>query len=302
MSARDLTICVATRDRAASLERFLASLGRALRGETGCEVIVVDNGSSDSTAALLRTWAASGEMRRFLTVPMPGKARSLNAALALASAPVVAFTDDDVEVDAGWAAAILDFFATHPEYAAAMGRVRLPPEEAADPQLQELIDEYRTIPVFDRGDAVCDLDDMYGANMAVRRNALSLIGGFHERLGPGVGTAGEDTDLAQRLLGAGLRLGYMPGAVVYHEVDRRRLTLEYLRDFQVRLGRSELVLHPERSCWRALPPLLESAAIFGWASVTGARRRRTRAWGRLVRHADLFRARWRRELPPSSRT
>lgn len=292
----ELTICIATRDRAASLRAMLRSLEAALAGGRACEVIVVDNGSHDETSQVLATWAVS-EARRALSVPVAGKARALNAALECARGSLVAFTDDDVEIDRDWPAAIVRFFAEHPDYAAAMGRVRIPPTAAADAAIVELIDEYRTIPVFDLGEVVCDVHDLYGANMAVRRAALAQVGGFNPRLGPGVGTAGEDTDLARRLMRAGLRLGYMPQSIVYHEVDRSRLTPEYLVDFQIRLGRSELVLHPERTYWHALPRLLAATLSYVWATLTGARRRRTRAWGRMVRHRDLLHARWRGVRP-----
>jgi len=292
MTDLHLSICVATRNRATSLRQFLASVDRALHGQSACEVIVADNGSRDETAGVLATWVAAAERRQTIAVPEAGKSRAINAALARAAAPLVAFTDDDVEVDPGWVAAILRFFAAHPEYAAAMGKVQLPHRHAADAELLGLIDEYRTIPVFDRGESVCDLEDFYGANLAIRRSALDQVGTFDERLGPGASGSSEDLELAWRLRRAGFRIGYMPQAVVYHEVDRSRLTREYLREFQVRLGRSEEVLRPGHSCWQALPSLIESASAYAWASLSGARRRRTRAWGRMIRHADVFRVRW----------
>jgi GT2 family glycosyltransferase len=293
-----LSVIVATRDRQASLRRTLRSLELAQQ-QSGAEVevIVADNGSRDTTAEVLAAWESGAEHRRTIAVPTQGKSRAVNAALALATASLLAFTDDDVEVDPGWIAAILQFFADHPEYAAAMGRVRLPPRQAADRDLLDLIEEYRTIPLFDRGDGVCDLDELYGANLAVRRSALDLIGNFDERLGPGASGLSEDLDLARRLRQAGLRIGYMPAAIVYHEVDRTRLTRQYLREFQIRLGRSDEMLHPGRSCWRVLPRLIEAALAYLWASLRGARRQRAHAWGRMVRHADVFRIRWRGQPP-----
>jgi GT2 family glycosyltransferase len=156
-----------------------------------------------------------------------------------------------------------------------------------------LLEQFRTIPIYDRGEAPRDLTELYGANMAVRRAALLEVRGFDERLGPGVGTAGEDIDLATRILRHGGRIGYMPQAIVYHEVDMSRLTPEYLVDFQLRLGRSELVLYPGRSHWHALPRLLNAVVTYGWSRAIGAQKRSMHAWGRVVRHADLFRARWR---------
>jgi glycosyltransferase involved in cell wall biosynthesis len=289
----DLSVCVATRNRVDSLLRMLHSLNAAVRDTPRCEIIVVDNGSSDATASALAEWRKATAGRVALSVAQPGKSRALNCALRQARGTVLAFTDDDVEVDPQWPAAVCAFFAAHSQFVAAMGRVRLPRELQTDPGLRALVNQYRTIPVYDRGDNVCELNEMYGANMAVRRDALLAIGGFNEQLGPGVGTASEDLDLAQRLCAAGGRIGYMPGAIVYHEVDHSRLNRAYLADFQKRLGRSELVLYPNRTYWHALPRLAEAAVSYAWASVMGTATRQTRAWGRLVRHADLLRQRWR---------
>jgi GT2 family glycosyltransferase len=151
--------------------------------------------------------------------------------------------------------------------------------------------------VFDKGDVVHDEREMYGCNMAVRRRALERIGNFDTRLGP-PWSSSEDLDLARRIVRAGMRIGYMPQAVVYHEVDPARLTKEYFRTFQVRLGRGGLEMDPKHNYWRSVPRLLE--ATFGFVLWTLLRSpiRRTRAWGRMVRHADILRYGWGRVKPP----
>src|SRR5262249_59428676 len=67
-----------------------------------------------------------------------------------------------------------------------------------------------------------------GANIAVRREWASRIGGYDERLGAGTrGGAGEDLDFLYRLLRSGAHVRYEPDALVYHERQskaRRRKT------------------------------------------------------------------------------
>jgi hypothetical protein len=112
-----------------------------------------------------------------------------------------------------------------------MGRVRVPPAAERDPRLRALLAAYRVVPVFDKGDDVRDVSEMYGCNIAVRRHVFERIGNFNERLGPPY-NAGEDLDLARRMVRAEMRIGYMPQALVYHEVDPTRLTPEYYRQFR----------------------------------------------------------------------
>ncbi len=293
-SAPALSICVATRNRAAVLPRLLRSLEVAQATAGDVEILVVDNGSSDETAALLAQWVAAGDGRTRLFVDQPGKSRALNHALGTARAALLAFTDDDVEVAPEWVEAILGFFTAYPQYDAAMGRVLIPAAAQSDPELLARLAAYRTVPVFDKGEVVREVREMYGCNMAVRRRVFDRIGVFDERLGPGASGLSEDLDLARRMIAAGMRIGYMPRALVRHEVDPLRLTKTYYRDFQVRLGRSGLAMDVGRHRWRSVPRLLEAA--FGVACWTVFRSpiRRTRAWGRMVRHADILRHRWER--------
>jgi glycosyltransferase involved in cell wall biosynthesis len=289
-----VSVLIATRNRAATLARALQSLDAAHAAEMGdCEIVVVDNGSTDTTPEFLDRWAAAGPGRVRLCVPQPGKCRALNQALSIARAPLLAFTDDDVEVSPQWLQAIVAFFGAYPHYDAAMGRVRVPPAAEHDAELQALLAAYRVVPVFDKGDDVRDETQMYGCNIAVRRRVFERIGNFNERLGPPY-NAGEDLDLARRIVQAGMRIGYMPQALVYHEVDPARLTPEYYRQFQVRLGRGWLVMDPDRYYWRSVPRLLEATcAVVLWRLLRSPTRR-MHAWGRMVRHADVLLHGWRR--------
>src|SRR5512142_3267918 len=97
--APSVSVIIATRNRAKGLARVLESVDVAQ--QTACidgEILVVNNGSTDDTATLLERWVAVGTGRVHLQVPQPGKSRALNHALPVARAPVLAFTDDDVEV------------------------------------------------------------------------------------------------------------------------------------------------------------------------------------------------------------
>lgn len=284
-----LSIIVATRGRADLLAAMLASLDLALAQSThGVEVVVVDNGSPDSTPHLLERWAHQGPNRIHLAVAERGKSRALNAALRTASGTLLAFTDDDVELDVGWPDTIVAFLDRHPEYAAAMGRIRTPPR-VTDPDTLARVALYGTLPLYDRGDGVEDVKHLYGCNMAIRRNVLEQVGGFNEDLGPGASGLHEDGDMARRILDRGLRIGYMPDAIVYHAVEEDRLTYEFFREMHRRDARSRFVLDRRRSRANVLSHWLGSAAgVAGWTLLLN-RRRRMKALGRLLSHTEMLR-------------
>ena len=113
MSTADLTVAVATMDRPEGLARCLEALAE---GEVRpAEVIVVDQGRGEGAAP-------AGLPVRFLRQERRGLAASRNLALAEASRPVLAVTDDDCVPDVGWVAA-LDRTLRSDSFDAVTGRV-----------------------------------------------------------------------------------------------------------------------------------------------------------------------------------
>lgn len=291
-----VSLIIPTRNRAVLLTRMLQSLDRALAAIDGqAQVVVADNGSNDGTATVIADWIARGPERSSVFVAEPGRSRAMNRALETAQAPLIAFTDDDVQVQPDWLREILRFFAEHPEYGAAMGRIRMPPE-VTDPALLARVAYYGTLPFYDRGDAVADGRHLYGCNMVVRRAVLDRVGPFNERLGVGASGMHEDGDLARRIIQAGERIGYMPKVIVYHAVEPERLTLENFRIVHLRRAHSRFEMEPERRWGHRLAHWLGAVASFAWWSLLRNSRRIMRARGQLICHTELLRLQWRRRL------
>jgi GT2 family glycosyltransferase len=187
MSAADaIALAIVTRDRPEHVERLLPSLRR--EAASAAEAIVVDQSAGDGTERLL---AGIGELRHVRGGP--GLSRGRNVALRETSAPLVAFTDDDVELPDGWLGRVRAELAAHPDAGALCGRARTPAGEllpGAEPGV------YRwPVHPFRLGS---------GFNLAFRRAALDAVGPFDERLGAGATyRAAEDTDVLYRLLRAG---------------------------------------------------------------------------------------------------
>jgi GT2 family glycosyltransferase len=289
-----VSLIIPTRNRAALLTRMLQSLDRALAGVDGqAQVVIADNGSTDTTAAVIADWIARGSGRSSVFVAEPGRSRAMNRALGDVQAPLIAFTDDDVEVRPDWLREILRFFAEHPQYGAAMGRILIP-AEVTDPALLARVAYYGTLPFFDRGDAVSDGRHLYGCNMVVRRAVLDRVGPFNERLGVGASGMHEDGDLARRMLQAGARIGYMPNVVVYHAVEPERLTRENFRIVHLRRACSRFEMDPDRGWGSRLAHWLGAVVLFAWWSLLRNPRRIMRARGQLICHTELLRLQWRR--------
>jgi len=98
-----VSIILCTRDRAAGLKRTLEALGK-VRIPSGwkAEVLVVDNGSTDSTTTVMRSVKLQNLEARYLYEPQKGKGHALNAGLAQARGEIILTTDDDVIVAEEW--------------------------------------------------------------------------------------------------------------------------------------------------------------------------------------------------------
>jgi GT2 family glycosyltransferase len=238
----DAAVVIATRDRVDSLGRCLESL-REL-DHRAREIVVVDNASSGrDTAELVQ--ALHGADPRFVYVreDRPGLARAHNTGLGPVTAPVVAFTDDDVVVDHGWLRALLDGFDRRPNVGCVTGMI-FPLE--LETEAQDWLERYAGFnkgfePVlFELASGSSDPLFPYtagafgsGANMAFRTDVLRGMRGFEPALGAGTEAKGGD-DLAAffDVIAAGYAIAYEPAAIVYHEHHRtfdalRRQTFGY---------------------------------------------------------------------------
>jgi GT2 family glycosyltransferase len=212
------SVIVATHARPDSVRRLIASLALELaRGSR--EIIIAENG----TPSPMQLSPEGAPPLTHLHEPRAGKCRIQNRAIAAAAGEILVFLDDDLVVAPGYLEAVEEFFDTHREFAAMKGRI-LPAE---DPETKVgPLAVYLDLPLADHGEAVLEVRGVLGANMAFRADALRQVGPFDERLGPGAGGHEEETEMSQRLRRAGLRIGYAPKALVYHEVDPARANRE----------------------------------------------------------------------------
>jgi glycosyltransferase involved in cell wall biosynthesis len=242
MTARapEVSVVVATRDRADMLRRLLASLSGQAIEPARFEVIVVDDGSRDGTADLLRREAERGglSLRSIARERPGGRAAARNLGWRAARAPVVAFTDDDCVAAPRWLVAGLESARANPG-AIVQGRTSPDPEgmKSFNP-FSHTVSNPRPTPWFET------------CNVAYPRELLERVGGFEEAA---FHKEGEDADLAWRAIASGAGHVFAPDALVHHAV----VSVGPLGKLRYATRRSDAVLcmarHPEirrRHLWR----------------------------------------------------
>jgi GT2 family glycosyltransferase/SAM-dependent methyltransferase len=225
------SVVICTRDRAEDLRRCLESIAAAAVAPD--EVIVVDN--APWTGATREVVDDFPEFR-YLAEERPGLAAARNTGVSEASREAVVFTDDDTVVHPDWLWRLLEGF-DQTGVMAVTGLV-LPAELETEAQVvfQQMFGGFnhgyrrmrfgRDFYEATKADAPPVWKIGAGANMAIRREAVDLVGGFDERLGAGAAGCSEDSELWYRLLAAGWECRYQPRSVVFHFHRRDRESLE----------------------------------------------------------------------------
>ena len=200
-----VSVVVPTMGRPELLNRCIAALMAQSLDAADYEVLIVDDGPSDATRAIVEEWIMRQPQRIvYIANHGPhGPAAARNRGWQAAAAQIIAFTDDDTVPDPNWLAGGLAAF--EPEVEALVGRVVMPlPDQPTD---------------YERDASHLETAEFVTANCFCRRHTLNLLQGFDERFRL---AWREDSDFHFRLLEAGARIKAAPGALVEHPVRPAR--------------------------------------------------------------------------------
>ncbi|NKY42488.1 glycosyltransferase [Nocardia cerradoensis] len=204
-----LSVVVPALNEARVIER---TLSRLVAQDAVDEVIVVDNGSVDDTAAVVYEFAGSHPKVQLVHELVRGIPAARNAGFDKARGEFIARTDADTLVDDDWAATIRDYLSTHPDTAAVTG-----------------LCTYHDSPVgfflrfgqqllLRAGKLGGPVGNMYGPNMALRRDAWEQVRAVVQTRAD----VAEDLDLALCLTLRGLRIDQVTAMRARTSARRRR--------------------------------------------------------------------------------
>jgi glycosyltransferase involved in cell wall biosynthesis len=238
----DASIIVCTYNRADSLGDTLAAL-RALMSlpATQWEVIVVDNNSKDHTRSVVEEAQRDWPCLRYEFESAQGLSHARNHGIGCAQGDVLLFTDDDVLPEPDWLVTTLAGLERH--QADACGGYIAPIWEKAPPAwlterfygfLAVRTDRTDDYPITQASQAP------FGANMAIRKHVFDKVGMFDTNRGRkgNVLASGEDGEMFQRILAAGMKAVFLGQSRVHHKVEAFRTTKAYLRRWRFQTSRN----------------------------------------------------------------
>jgi GT2 family glycosyltransferase len=239
MSAPWISVIVPARNAASTLAACLGSIREAGATADAVELLVADNGSTDTTAAVAAVHGSS-----VLSLPDIRVSAVRNRAAQVARAPLLAFIDADHVLGTGWFEAARHIFAD--ERIAAAGAEYLAPRDGTWVQrTYDRLRQHRTVSQ--------DVRWLPSGNLLIRSDVFRQVGGFDE----GLETC-EDVDLSRRLAAAGSRLVADPRLVSVHLGDPRTLGAVCLGELWRGRDNLRVTLRPPRhlrSILSALQPL-----------------------------------------------
>ena len=183
-----------------------------------CELIVVDNGSTDATPAFLERLAASGRIRLIANDTNLGYAKACNQGARAARGHYLLMLNNDTLVTPGWLEALIET-AESDDQVAAVGAKLLYPDDSVQHagvvfnQAGKVYHQYR---FFHRDHPAVnktrEFQVLTAACLLIRSSVFFQAGLFDENFRNGF----EDVDLCLRIRQSGYRLLYNPNSVIYH--------------------------------------------------------------------------------------
>jgi len=231
-----LAALLTTYNRAQYLGEVLTSIRNQTCPRDEYELVVIDDGSTDESAAIVRSFATELPIRYFHQ-KNAGLAAARNHGLSVAAAPVVLFMDDDDVVTPDTFSQHIRSHELHPEKeVAVLGFTKLQSEIAADPLMHFVTDvsgylfSYRQV----REGMFLDFEWFWGGRTSCKRNFVLESGSFN----PSFRFGCEDIELGYRLKQRGLKVAYNPRAV---SIMIRKLSFDSFCDRLRRQGNSQYV-------------------------------------------------------------
>ena len=208
------SLIISSRNRhellAATIQSVLAAR------EVPSELIIVDQSHAPDETLMRLTHSVCDV--RYLWADSIGASRGRNYGASKASHSIVAFIDDDMQVDPEWYSALIRAVVAAGPRAAVTGRVLAAQGDENSNSFVIAVHAWEEPRVYA---GRIGRDVLATGHMAMYRSTLSAVGGLDERLGPGTRFPGaEDNDLGFRLLEKGMRIVYAPDSIIYHRAWR----------------------------------------------------------------------------------
>lgn len=254
-----VSLVICTYNRCGYLPETFGSIAAQSLAFDLFEVLVVDNASTDDTAAVTQKFMADHPELpfRYCFEGNKGLSYARNRGWTEAAAPVVAYVDDDVILTPDYLTEVVAFFDKNPRAMGGGGRVVPKYETGAEPVWMSKylngfvgrVNHGTEIKRFEEG-----MKYPAGCNMIYKKEILQKAGGFNNALK----ARSDDKYIFLKVRELTPELYYLPDAWLYHYIDAHRLEKDYFVKLFLKTGNEEKQrLKSEGGGWKLVKKLLE---------------------------------------------
>jgi glucosyl-dolichyl phosphate glucuronosyltransferase len=235
-----ISVIISTYNRCRFIVTCLQCLATQTLPKGQYEVVVVDNCSTDDTAALVQNFIGQHPQLpfRYVFEAQKGVSFGRDRGINEAKGSILVYLDDDAEASPTLLETYLSFFNRHPDAAGAGGRILPKYSEAPEPAwMSPWLNGY--VAKVDLGGSTRPFKGRMkypiGCNMAYRKTYLTQIGGFNTQLT----FRGDDKYIYLAIKAINPNIYYLPEALAYHNIPEKRLNISYLRTLYRKTGNEE---------------------------------------------------------------
>jgi len=236
-----ISVVIPTRNRADLLALTLSSILKQNLAQSEFEVLVIDNGSTDSTQSVIREYQSKSTNIKSIYASEPGLHTGRHTGMTASQGDILVFADDDIEALPTWLNSIAEVF-QDPNVAMVGGNnypmfLDTPPIWFTKLWNRPTFRDYKAISslsvieFFGHTRTVSPYL-IWGCNFSIRKEILLAAGGFHPDGMPKelIRFRGDgETHVSRYVADSGMKCVFHPGASVYHKVTPERMTFDYFR-------------------------------------------------------------------------
>lgn len=244
MSVRQLeisaVICTYNRDK--FIRKSLQCLCKQTLDKENYEVIIVDNNSTDNTAAICKAFIEEHQDYniRYVFEMNKGLSFARNRGISEANSPIITYIDDDAEATPQFLQSIVAFLQRNEHVIGIGGKVVPVYPDGGEPEwMNKYLNGFVGRMDFGNDPIPFTKKMKYpaGCNMSYRKEILQKAGGFNNELT----FRSDDKYIFFQVTKISPNVYYLPHARVYHNIDGQRLSFQNFKKLFLKTGNEEKV-------------------------------------------------------------
>lgn len=227
-----ISVIIPTYKRPKQLLRTLNSLQNQM--VTNFEILVVDNNNDAKIVSLINKFNKLSRIpARYVSEPELGLHNARHSGAKVARGNLLIYGEDEITYSSSCIQAYLRAFLKHPKMIAAGGPLLPKWSEKPPDWLVKFVNSSKVFPPLSLMEPYQSFHlnkkgFFFGGNMAILKKDLFRLGGFNPEIFGKIWLGDGETGLNRKMWKQNLLIGYIPQALVYHHIRKRRMNIKYL--------------------------------------------------------------------------